>query len=85
MTNIDFETLSDVELDLAAGGADGDIGFSLTLGEGATILAGPLGAISLNPLELIANTVGGLLEGTGAVLTAGGGALTDFGKLVAVG
>jgi hypothetical protein len=76
--NKHFETLSDAELDQAAGGVE----ISLTLDESGAALKGPLGEVKIpNPLELVSHTIGGLFGATGELLTSAGGALTQVGQL----
>lgn len=73
-----FQTLSDAEMDQAAGGVE----ISLTLDEGGASLKSPLGEVKVpNPITLIGKTVGGLFGATGELLTSAGGALTKVGQL----
>lgn len=73
-----FQTLSDAELDQAAGGVD----ISLTLNESGASLKSPLGEVKIpNPIALIGQTVGGLFGATGDLLQTAGGALTKVGQL----
>jgi len=76
--NDHFQTLSDAELDQAAGG----VSISLTLDEGGASLESPLGSVKVpNPIKLVGETVGGLFGATGELLTTAGGALTQVGQL----
>jgi hypothetical protein len=78
MNDKHFQTLSDAELDQAAGG----VSISLTLDKGGATLASPLGELSIpNPLTLIGKAVGGLFGATGELLTSVGGGLTKAGQL----
>ena len=73
-----FQTLSDAELDQAAGGVD----ISLTLNESGASLKSPLGEVKIpNPIALIGQTVGGLFGATGDLRQTAGGALTQVGQL----
>jgi hypothetical protein len=76
--NKKFQTLSDAQLDQAAGGVE----ISLTLDEGGAALKSPLGEIKVpNPITLVGKTVSGLFGATGELLTSAGGALTKVGQL----
>jgi hypothetical protein len=73
-----FETLSDAELDQAAGG----VSISLTLDKGGASLESPLGEIKINnPLKLIGKTISGLFGAAGDLLEHAGGTLTKVGQL----
>lgn len=73
-----FQTLSDAELDQAAGG----VSISLTLDEGGAKLESPLGDVKIsNPLPLIGKTIGGLFGAAGEILQSAGGTLTKVGQL----
>lgn len=73
-----FQTLSDAELDQAAGGVE----ISLTLSEGGASLKTPIGEVKIaNPIGIIGKTVGGVLGLTGELLQTAGGALTKVGQL----
>ena len=73
-----FQTLSDVELEQAAGG----VSISLSLDKSGVSLAGPLGELKIsNPLKLIGKLVGGTFDAAGDLLKATGGALTEVGQL----
>ena len=73
-----FQTLSDVQLEQAAGGVE----ISLTLDEGGAALKSPLGEVKLaNPVPLLGKAVGGLVSATGELLQSAGGALTKVGQL----
>jgi hypothetical protein len=73
-----FQTLSDAELDQAAGGVE----ISLTLDESGAALKSPLGEIKVsNPITFLGKAVGGLFGVTGELLQAAGGALTKAGQL----
>ena len=76
--NNKFQTLTDSELDQAAGG----VSISLTLDEGGASLKSPLGEVTINnPLKLIGKTIGNLFGATGDLLQSAGGALTKVGQL----
>jgi hypothetical protein len=76
--NKQFQTLSDAELDQAAGGVE----ISLTLDEGGASLKGPLGEVTVpNPIALVGKTLGGLFGASGELLTSAGGELTKVGQL----
>ena len=78
MNEVQFDTLSDAELEQAAGG----VTISLTLDKAGAALSGPLGEIKIpNPLTAIGKTVGGLFGVTGDLLKTVGGALTHVGQL----
>ena len=73
-----FQTLSDAELDQAAGG----VSISLTLDEGGAKLESPLGDIKINnPLPLVGKTISGLFGAAGDFLKEAGGTLTKVGQL----
>jgi hypothetical protein len=76
--NKQFQTLSDSDLDQAAGG----VSISLTLDEGGASLKGPLGELKIgNPLAIVGKTISGLFGATGELLQSAGGALTKVGQL----
>ena len=73
-----FLTLSDAELDQAAGG----VSISLTLDEGGARFESPLGDVKINnPIPLVGKTIGGLFGAAGDFLQSAGGALTKVGQL----
>lgn len=76
--NEQFQTLSDAELEQAAGG----VTISLTLDKNGAAVSGPLGEIKLpNPFAVVRKAVGGVLGATGKLLETAGGALTSLGHL----
>jgi hypothetical protein len=78
MSEQHFQTLSDVELEQAAGG----VSISLTLDEGGAVLAGPLGELKVpNPIKLAGKAISGTFGAAGDLLKTTGGALTDIGQL----
>lgn len=77
-----FQTLSDAELEQAAGG----VSISLTLDKSGVALAGPLGEIKVpNPFTVLKKAVGGVFGATGELLKGVGGTLTSLGGLFDLG
>ncbi|MET0388938.1 MAG: hypothetical protein ABW321_23395 [Polyangiales bacterium] len=82
MNENQFQTLSDAELDQAAGGVE----ISLTLGEDGVSFKGPLGELKIPNLFAIAgDAIGSTLGAAGEILKATGGVLTDVGGLFKLG
>lgn len=84
MNTQEFETLSDVELETVAGGADADTSGILSLGFGLGGISAttPIGTLEFAPFKLIGGLAGGLLTGLGEGFEGVGGVFKGAGGFV---